>query len=74
MLQRLIRDGKAHVKAISPEALEVLQKYDWPGNVRELENLIYRSAVMAQETILIKDPGVNLPYLYGFLSAIMGII
>jgi two-component system nitrogen regulation response regulator GlnG len=55
MLQRLIRDGKAHVKAISPEALEVMQKYDWPGNVRELENLIYRSAVMAQETILIKD-------------------
>jgi two-component system nitrogen regulation response regulator GlnG len=31
-------------------------KYRWPGNVRELENLIYRSAVMAQgETILIKD-------------------
>lgn len=43
-------------KAISPEALTLLNQYRWPGNVRELENIIYRSAVMAQgERILIKD-------------------
>ena len=56
MLKRLARDSKADTKSISPEALALLSKYAWPGNVRELENLIYRSAVMAQgETILIKD-------------------
>ena len=56
MLKRLARDSKAGSKAISPEAMAALSKYPWPGNVRELENLIYRSAVMAQsETILIKD-------------------
>lgn len=56
VLKRLARDSKADAKLISPEALAVLVKYPWPGNVRELENLIYRSAVMAQgETILIKD-------------------
>lgn len=56
MLKRLARDSKAELKHISPEALAVLQAYDWPGNVRELENLIYRSAVMAQgEAILLKD-------------------
>jgi two-component system nitrogen regulation response regulator GlnG len=56
MLKRLARDSKAEAKHISPEALAVLQGYDWPGNVRELENLIYRSAVMAQgEAILVKD-------------------
>ncbi|MEO0508350.1 MAG: sigma-54 dependent transcriptional regulator [Verrucomicrobiota bacterium] len=56
VLRRLEQESKARVKAISPEALEVLNCYSWPGNVRELENLIYRSAVMAQgETILIKD-------------------
>jgi DNA-binding NtrC family response regulator len=56
MLKRLARDSKAGTKAISPEAMTVLSKYTWPGNVRELENLIYRSAVMAQsDTILIKD-------------------
>lgn len=56
VLKRLARDSKADAKAISPEALALLAKYKWPGNVRELENLVYRSAVMAQgDTILIKD-------------------
>ncbi len=56
VLKRLARDSKADSKTISPEAMSVLSKYPWPGNVRELENLIYRSAVMAQsDTILIKD-------------------
>lgn len=56
VLKRLARDSKADTKTISPEALLLLNKYNWPGNVRELENLIYRSAVMAQgEMILIKD-------------------
>lgn len=56
VLKRLDRDSKAQAKSISPEALTLLNEYGWPGNVRELENLIYRSAVMAQgEMILIKD-------------------
>jgi two-component system nitrogen regulation response regulator GlnG len=34
----------------------VLVRYPWPGNVRELENVIYRSAVIAQgDAILVKD-------------------
>jgi two-component system nitrogen regulation response regulator GlnG len=41
---------------VSPEAMAVLARYDWPGNVRELENLVYRSAVIAQgDAILVKD-------------------
>ena len=56
VLKRLARDSKADAKLISPEVLALLAKYPWPGNVRELENMIYRSAVMAQgETILLKD-------------------
>lgn len=56
VLKRLARDSKAEAKDMSSEAMELLGKYNWPGNVRELENLIYRSAVMAQsDTILIKD-------------------
>lgn len=56
VLKRLARDSKADTKLISPEALALLNQYRWPGNVRELENLIYRSAVLAQgEMILIKD-------------------
>lgn len=56
VLKRLARDSKIGAKSISPEALTLLNRYDWPGNVRELENLIYRSAVIAQgEKILTKD-------------------
>lgn len=56
VLKRLSRDSKTDAKSISPEALAVLARYSWPGNVRELENLVYRSAVMAQgDMILVKD-------------------
>ena len=32
---------------ISPEAHEVMARYDWPGNVRELENIVSRGALKA---------------------------
>ncbi|MBE2215962.1 MAG: sigma-54-dependent Fis family transcriptional regulator [Opitutaceae bacterium] len=56
MLQKLEKARKTRVRRVSPEAVEVLLRHRWPGNVRELENVIYRSAVVAQgDTILIKD-------------------
>jgi DNA-binding NtrC family response regulator len=36
----------------SPEALDLLARYDWPGNVRELENVIERAVVMANGPLL----------------------
>lgn len=55
-LKRLTAERKVRVKGVSAEALAVLCDYPWPGNVRELQNLIYRSAVIAQgDTILVKD-------------------
>jgi DNA-binding NtrC family response regulator len=38
--------GKPGV-TMSPEALEMLMKYDYPGNVRELENIIERVVVLS---------------------------
>ena len=56
MLQRLQKKRKIQVNGIANEVLTVFSKYNWPGNVRELENLVYRSAVIAQgKTILLKD-------------------
>ena len=50
------RQASAKIKGISPQALEVLQKYNWPGNVRELENVIERAAVVAHgETLMLDD-------------------
>ena len=55
-LQNLVKQRKARVGKVSPEALAVLIRHRWPGNVRELENVIYRSAVIAQgDAILVKD-------------------
>ena len=70
-LQNLVKQKKARTSKVSPEAMSVLTRYRWPGNVRELENVIYRSAVIAQgDTILLKDlpievrdaAGVGLPF------------
>jgi len=56
ILQRMRRARKTRVERISEEALARLVAHTWPGNVRELENVIQRSAVVAQgETILAKD-------------------
>jgi DNA-binding NtrC family response regulator len=55
-LQNLVKQKKARISKVSPEAMAVLTRYRWPGNVRELENVIYRSAVIAQgDTVLLKD-------------------
>ena len=56
MLQRLNKEQLTKVNSISKDAINVLCQYPWPGNVRELENVIYRSAVIAQgNTIILKD-------------------
>jgi len=55
-LQNLVKQRKARVGKVSPEAMAVLVRHTWPGNVRELENVVYRSAVIAQgDAILVKD-------------------
>lgn len=55
-LQNLVKQRKARVSKVSPEAMAILVRYRWPGNVRELENVIYRSAVIAQgDAILVKN-------------------
>ena len=55
-VQNLFRQRKARVSKVSPEAMAELVRHRWPGNVRELENVIYRSAVIAQgDAILVKD-------------------
>ena len=36
------------IHEISPEAMDILVRYDWPGNVRELENAIERAMVVGK--------------------------
>ncbi len=39
--------------SISPEALEILQRYDWPGNVRELQNAIHRAIILSNTSQIV---------------------
>jgi two-component system nitrogen regulation response regulator GlnG len=55
-VQNLFKQRKTRTSKVSPEAMAVLARHAWPGNVRELENVVYRSAVVAQgDAILVKD-------------------
>jgi len=51
-LKRVSREQGAAVTGIAPEALSRLVAWQWPGNVRELENVIERSVVLAEGTVL----------------------
>jgi two-component system nitrogen regulation response regulator GlnG len=56
VLQTLQKQKKTRVKKVAAEAMAVLLRHKWPGNVRELENVIYRSAIIAQgDAILVKN-------------------
>jgi transcriptional regulator with PAS, ATPase and Fis domain len=45
-LGKFNRKLNKNIKAITPEAMAVLETYPWPGNIRELENLIERMVVL----------------------------
>jgi two-component system response regulator PilR (NtrC family) len=45
-LERFAREMGKGVRAISPEALGILERHAWPGNVRELENVIERAVAL----------------------------
>lgn len=53
---------KDRLPKMSPEALEVLQRYHWPGNIRELENIVQRAIIMSDGMIDVKDLPVFLKY------------
>ncbi len=40
-------EGK-RIRAITPEALQLLTAFQWPGNIRQLENAVFRAVVFAE--------------------------
>jgi DNA-binding NtrC family response regulator len=49
---RFAAEENKPVAGLSPDAAEMLEKYDWPGNVRQLENTVFRAVVLCDETML----------------------
>ena len=45
------RHGGA-LRSLTPQAMELLQAYAWPGNIRELKNVIERTALLCQDSVI----------------------
>jgi DNA-binding NtrC family response regulator len=54
-VQQICLENGMRRKAITPEAIAVLQAYPWPGNVRELRNVIERLVILSEEAIGVGD-------------------
>ena len=51
-LSKFVVENGKDIQGISPEARDLLLKYDYPGNARELENIIERAVVVTREDVI----------------------
>ncbi len=51
-MQKFSKAQGKKIFSVSPEAMNVLMKYDWPGNIRELENIIEHAFILEESPIL----------------------
>ncbi|MCE9603402.1 MAG: sigma-54 dependent transcriptional regulator [Planctomycetia bacterium] len=54
-LKRFNRELKKRIRAITLEALELLQRHSWPGNIRELESAVRYAMVRTTGEIITAD-------------------
>ncbi len=54
-LRRIAARSRVRAQGFAPDALDLLREYHWPGNVRELKNVIERSAILSDNTLLTAD-------------------
>lgn len=52
-LEKYAHKNNKQVPTLTPQALDLLMRFDWPGNVRELENEMERAQAMAGGDITI---------------------
>lgn len=55
-LTRASRDlNKTQIEGISPEALDILARYDWPGNVRELQSVVRQTVLQTTGPVVVPE-------------------
>jgi len=51
-LRMFSEKNRKQIKGLTPQAMDLLLKYDWPGNVRELMNAVERAVVLSRSEYL----------------------
>jgi DNA-binding NtrC family response regulator len=54
-VRRFSQDLGKEVEGITPEVLELLERYSWPGNVRELQSTLKQAIIQARGPVLVPD-------------------
>jgi DNA-binding NtrC family response regulator len=51
-IERFAAEENKAVSGVTPQASQLLERFNWPGNVRQLENTIFRAVVLCDGTAL----------------------
>jgi len=51
-IARFAAEEHKAVAGLTPEAADLLERFNWPGNVRQLENTIFRAVVLCDGSVL----------------------
>ncbi len=51
-IERFAAEENKQVAGLTPQAGQLLERFNWPGNVRQLENTIFRAVVLCDGTLL----------------------
>lgn len=54
-MEQICKENNFPIKEISPDAMDVLVRYQWPGNIRELKNAIERAVVISEGNTIFKE-------------------
>jgi len=64
-LEKFNRKMQTELKSVSPATLSLFLQHDWPGNVRELENVMERSVIFADKSVILPE---DLPDSFGAIN------
>lgn len=54
-LRRFSQELNKEMLSVSPEAMDLLERYSWPGNVRELQSILKQAILVATGPVLVPE-------------------
>jgi two-component system, NtrC family, response regulator HydG len=62
-LKRFAAQANRVITGFTPDAAEMLRRFDWPGNVRQLQNEVQRAVLMAEDKVIdVNDLGITVSH------------